>query len=247
VRERLHSYRFRRRLTWSAVALASVVALALLIVLLPKGGGRKPLPIRKNEPAQVYEQQKAVRVTSAQRHAVNETLLSFIRTGLTRNDPEAAWDLVTPTMRSGISRADWNSGQLPVFPYPAQVPKRPEWNVITSYKGDLTVDLLLQPRQGTKWGPVAFAVELKQHRGRWLIDSMAPEHIFAPVESKPKKKPSGPQPLPKPEYPHGKLSPLWFAIPAGLLGLVIVVPLLIALLAWRRSRAIERRYRNDRL
>ena len=77
---------------------------------------------------------------------------------------------------------------------------------------------------------------------------MVPEHIFSPEQkAKPAKPSKGPQPLPKPEYPHGKLSPLWFAIPGTLLGLAVLVPLLIALLSWRRSRAIERRYRDDRL
>jgi len=248
VGEILSSYRWRRRLAWTGVWLSVVVAVTLLIVYLPKGSGQKHPGVRPGNPVDASGVESEVRVTVAQRRAVNDTLVAFIRTGVTRSDPPAAWVLVTPAMRSGITRAQWDDGQLPVLPYPARVPKSPEWNVITSYQGDLTIDLLLHPVAGSKQGPIAFAVELKRARnGRWLIESMAPEHVFAPAEPTGKQKAA--KPLPKnfkPEYPHGRLSPLWFVIPGTLFGLVLLVPLAIVLLTWRRNRAIEQRYRRER-
>ena len=245
----LQSYRWRRRFAWTGGSLAVAVAIVLLIVFLPKGSVEEHPGVRPGPVDDVSGVGHQVAVTRAQRRAVNETLVAFIRTGVTRDDPAAAWNLVTPAMRAGVSRADWNDGQLPVTPYPARIAKRPEWSVLTSFKGDLTVDLLLQPKTGAKQGPIAFAVELKQARdGRWLIDSMAPEHVFAPAEP-PSAAQKAPKPLPKnfkPEYARGRLSPLWFVIPGAVLGLIILVPLLIALLAWRRNRAIERRYRQER-
>ena len=106
-----------------------------------------------------------MRLTAADRRAVNRTLVAFVRTGVTRKDPAAAWDLVTPAMRSGVSRKQWNGGELPVLPFPATIPDNPTWNVLTSYPGDVTIDLLLQPRRGAKRGPIAFAVELKRGEG----------------------------------------------------------------------------------
>jgi hypothetical protein len=245
----LVSYRWRRRLAWIGGSLAVVTAIVLRILLLPKGSVEKHPGVRPGPVQDFSGVGKRVRVTRAQRRAVNETLLAFIRTGVTRDDPAAAWTLVTPAMRSGVSRAEWNAGQLPVTPYPARIPKRPDWSVLTSFKGDLTIDLLLQPERGAKQGPIAFAVELKQARdGRWLIDSMAPEHIFTPAEP-PSAAQKAPKPLPKnfkPAYARGRLSPLWFVIPGALLGLIVLVPLLIVLLSWRRNRAIERRYRQER-
>jgi hypothetical protein len=245
----LRSYRWRRRVAWTGISFAVAVAVVLLIVLLPKGSVEKHPGVRPGPVQDVSGAGHQVPVTRAQRRAVNETLLAFIRSGVTRDDPAAAWPLVTPAMRAGISRADWNAGQLPVTPYPARIPKRPDWTVLTSFKGDLTVDLLLQPKHGAKQGPIAFAVELKRTRdGRWLIDSMAPEHVFAPAEP-PSAAQKAPKPLPKnfkPQYARGRLSPLWFVIPGALLGLIVLVPLLIVLLTWRRNRAIERRYRQER-
>ena len=162
-----------------------------------------------------------------------------------RPDSSAAWNLVTPLMRSGISRHDWNNGDLPVNPFPAEISDQPSWRVLTSYPGDLTIDLVLQPRRRAKVGAIAFAVEFKQTRdGRWLVDSMVPEHVFGgpspPAGTTPKVHATSTP------GEHARLSPLWFIIPGALLGLVIVVPLLLALNSWRRSRAIERRYRRGR-
>jgi hypothetical protein len=245
----LGSYRWRRRFAWSGGILAVVVGVVALIVLLPKGSVEKHPGVRAGTVQDNSVVEKQVRVTHVQRRAVNDTLLAFIRNGVSREDPAAAWPLVTPAMRSGVSRADWNAGQLPVTPYPARTAKQPEWTVITSFKDDLTIDLLLQPKAGAKAGPIAFAVELKRARdGRWLIDSMAPEHVFAPAEP-PSASQKAAKPLPKnytPQYAKGRLSPLWFAIPGALLGLIVLVPLMVVLLSWRRNRAIERRYREER-
>lgn len=245
----LGSYRWRRRLAWGGGIVAVVVGVVVLIVLLPKGSVEKHPGVRAGPVQDNSGVEKQVRVTHAQRRAVDDTLVAFIRAGVRREDPAAAWPLVTPAMRAGVSRADWNAGQLPVTPYPARTAKRPEWTVITSFKNDLTVDLLLQPKPGAKAGPIAFAVELKRSRdGRWLIDSMAPEQVFAPVEP-PSAAQKATKPLPKnfkPQYAKGRLSPLWFAIPGALLGLIVLVPLLVVVLSWRRNRAIERRYRQER-
>jgi hypothetical protein len=198
------------------------------------------------EPPQSYTPPpKEVRVTPQQRRAVNETLVAFVRTGVTRSDPAAAWELTTPEMRAGIARTDWDNGELPVLPFPANLSSVDDWTVITSYPGDLTVDLMLQPRAGAQRGPIAFAIELKRREGRWLVDSMVPEQAFGP---------SGPSAAPKPlpknfkgKEPKARLSPLYFIIPGAVLGLIVLVPLSVALLGLLRARRIEQRYRRDRL
>jgi len=247
VRGILSSHRWRRRLAWSGGALVAFVSLVVLAIALPKSHGKHyQLAPTGTEPAVVNTPPaKQVRVTPGVRRDVNRTLVAFVRTAVTRTDSAAAWNLVTPLMRNGISRRDWNNGEVPVNPFPAQISDRPGWRVLTSYPGDLTIDLVLQPRRGVNAGAIAFAVEFKQMRdGRWLIDSMVPEHVFgpsAPAATTPKLPAGSAAP-----GEHARLSPLWFIIPGSVLGLVIVVPLLVALNAWRRSRAIERRYRRER-
>jgi hypothetical protein len=243
----LQSYRWRRRLAWMGGLLVVLAGFAVAAVLLPKDHGRTYARVPTGTtPAQTVEAVvHQVRLTAADRRAINQTIVAFVRTGVTRDDAAAAWDLATPAMRSGVSRTRWNGGELPVQPFPARIPDNPSWNLLSAYPGDVTVDLVLQPRPASKLGPIAFAVELKRQArtGRWLMDSMIPEQAFSPVES-------GKQPkavnVPNGKPPKGALSTMWFVVPGALLGLIALVPIFFLLNTWRRNRAIERRYRAER-
>jgi hypothetical protein len=241
----LSSYRWRRRLAWIAAGIALVIGIVVAAFALPKDSGRHyNLEPTGTEAAQTVENAvKQVRLTAAERRAVNRTLVAFVRSGVTRKDAAAAWDLVTPAMRSGVTRKQWNGGELPVFPYPATIPDNPTWNVLTSYPGDVTVDLLLQPRRGAKRGPIAFAVELKRAKGRWLVDSMIPEQGFAPTPSGGTSANGGEE---EPVSSRASGNRWLFIIPGALLALIVLVPLVFLLNNWRKQRAIERRYRAER-
>ena len=245
----LSSYRWRRRLVWAAVALVFVVALVLAILSLPKHGRRFTETFR-NEPSQVVVSDKPVAVTRAMRRQVNETLVRFVATAVMRKDPVAAWDLSTRAMKRGTTRADWARGNLPVFPYPAIPAQARGWTVVSSVKDDLVADLVLQPPRGSKRGPVEFNVELKAvGKGparRWLVDSFIAIRTY---DTSSAQKPKPIKPLPanaKPNYPKGRLSPAWFLVPGVLLGLIVLIPLGIAIVNWRRGVRAARAYRAGR-
>ena len=245
----LSSYRWRRRLVWAAVALVFAVALVLAILSLPKHGRRFTETFR-NEPSQVVVSDKPVPVTRAMRRQVNETLVRFVATAVTRKDPVAAWDLSTGAMKRGTARAEWARGNLPVFPYPAIPSQARGWTVVSSVKDDLVADLVLQPPRGSKRGPVEFNVELKAvGKGparRWLVDSFIAIRTY---DTSSAQKPKPVKPLPanaKPNYPKGRLSPAWFLVPGVLLGLIVLIPLGIAIVNWRRGVRAARAYRAGR-
>ena len=245
----LSSYRWRRRLVWAAVALVFAVALVLAILSLPKHGRRFTETFR-NEPSQVVVSDKPVPVTRAMRRQVNETLVRFVATAVMRKDPVAAWDLSTRAMKRGTTRADWARGNLPVFPYPAIPAQARGWTVVSSVKDDLVADLVLQPPRGSKRGPVEFNVELKAvGKGparRWLVDSFIAIRTY---DTSSAQKPKPVKPLPanaKPNYPKGRLSPAWFLVPGVLLGLIVLIPLGIAIVNWRRGVRAARAYRAGR-
>jgi hypothetical protein len=240
----LQSYRWRRRLAWLGSSLLLLAGLVVAAILLPKDHGvhYQLNPTGTALPQGYTPPPKEIRVTPDVRNAVNETLVAFVQTGVTRSDPAAAWQLTTPEMRAGISRRDWNRGELPVLPFAAVIPSTPDWTVITSYPGDLTLDLLLHPRPGSQLGPIAFAIELKRRDGRWLIDSMVPEQSFGA---------GGPSASPtlsvgKGHEPKARLGPFYILVPIAVLALIVLVPLLIALTHFWRTRRIERRYRRER-
>jgi hypothetical protein len=247
----LGSYRWRRRLVWLGIAVAVTVGIAVAAFALPKNNGKHyNIEPTGTEPVQTVQQIiKQVRLTAADKRDVNRTLVPFVRNGVTRADPAAAWALATAGMHSAVTHKEWNSGKLPVLPFPAKVSDQPTWNVLTSYPNDVTIDLLLQPKRGSKRGPIAFAVELKKKKATalWLVDSMIPEQGFeaAPAPSKGgKTKSGGGEAEPQASTQGGNT---WlFVVPGALLALIVLVPAFVLLNNWRKHRAIERRYRAER-
>lgn len=245
----LKSHRWRRRLAWAGLALVLVIALVAAILSLPRHG-RLLTETFSDEPSQVVVSEKPVPVTPAMRRQVNETLVRFVATAVTRKDPVAAWELSTAAMKAGTTRADWARGDLPVFPYPAIPAQARSWTVLSSVKNDLVADLVLQPPKGSKRGPVEFNVELKAvgsgRARRWLVDSFIAIRTY---DTSAASKPKPVKPLPanaKPNYPKGRLSPAWFLVPGVLLGLLVLVPVGFAIVNWRRGVRAERAYRAGR-
>src|SRR4051812_37534279 len=96
------SYRWRRRLAWIGVFAALAIGVVVAAILLPKDTGvHYDIEPTGTEPAQtVANVLTKARLTKADRHEINQTIVAFVRTGVTRDDPAAAWNLVTPAMRS---------------------------------------------------------------------------------------------------------------------------------------------------
>jgi hypothetical protein len=253
VRGVLGSYRWRRRFAWIGGALAVTAGILVAIFALPDSNGRHyNLEPTGTEPVQTEQQFiKQVHLTAADKRDVNSTLVPFVRTGVTRADPAAAWALATPAMHSAVTHKEWNSGKLPVLPFPAKIADQPTWNVLTSFPNDVTIDLLLQPKRGSNRGPIAFAVELKKKKAGapWLVDSMIPEQGFeaspTPAKSGGKTKSAGAQEQ-QPAVSSRSGNNWLYVVPGALLALIVLVPAFVLTNNWRKHRAIERRYRAER-
>jgi hypothetical protein len=247
----LASYRWRRRLLWALPALVVVVAFAVLIALLPRGSGipdDEPSAVapRARQPEQVAPVRRPVPVTRSTRREVNAVLTAFVRHAVAREDPEAAWELATPALKAGQTRADWRRGDLPVYPFPARAEEATGWYVLESFENDLLLTLVMHARPGTNRGVIAYQVELRRlAQGgdrRWLVDAFIPERVYAPAsESKPGRR-ATPQPS---SVPSARLSPWWFIVPGLLLSLIVLVPVTVALLSWRRGVRAEKAYRRN--
>jgi hypothetical protein len=251
VRGILGSYRWRRRFYWTLPFVGVAVGVAALVIWLPAGSGIPPTPPPSPLPADAEVEAPVARaapVTPRIRREVDATLTAFVRAAVTRSDPGAAWELATPALRAGSTRADWRRGDLPVFPFPAVVREATGWYVIESLENDLLIGLVMHARPGTKRGTVAFQVELKRvgegRRARWLVDSFIPERVYLPT---PAARGREVKPLPanfRPEYPSGRLGSGWFLVPGILLSLIVLVPLGVWLVSWRRGVKAERAYRR---
>ena len=85
----------------------------------------------------------AARVSPSERAAINRTLDGFINHALKRQDVDAAWNLVTPDLRTGISRSAWDAGNVPVIPFRAGGRTFHEWTVDSATPTQVNFELIV--------------------------------------------------------------------------------------------------------
>jgi hypothetical protein len=234
------SARNRRRLGWAAGCAAVAAGIAAGIVLVPSSGRTVPV-VHVEAAEQVVRVPPSVPLTAARKHAVDSILATFVPAAVERKDPKRALPLVTHSFRDGISDAEWNSGNLPVFPY------HPRdgwgWRLDYSHANEVSVDLLLHPARTETLGAIAYTVVFVKRGDRWLIDSFVPAASFAAERKTPKI-------LAQPDFSpwldnrgKGTLDAKWLVLPAALLALIVLVPLAVIVANWRRGRRAWKQYR----
>jgi hypothetical protein len=230
----VESPRLRRRLLRLAAAAVVCLVAVFVIVLIPNTNGNQKETF-SNEPVQRVVSERHVPMTPARRAEVNKLFDAFVPAAVERHDPEAAYDLVTPTFRGGASRADWRKGDLPVSFYQPRGRTFHGWTVDTSYRTTMSVQLFMQPRN-PKEGPVDYSIDLRRLHGRWLIDSLFVRATYAPVVSAgrtktPPKEAAPPATL----FRQAKGGLMWILIVA-FFSLIVAVPLGFFTVQWLSAR-----------
>jgi len=250
----LHSYRWRRRLIFTAI-LAAVAGLIALGVHLSTPGN----PGNANGPeVPDYSQPKPARFTPAKQRAVRRVLAEFIRTAVARQHVARSWPLAAPSLRAGVTRKEWNRGDLPVVPYPALDKGLGKWDFVQySYTDTIGLEVFLFPKPGSGYSALTADVELvKSHNGRWLVDYWMPKKFHGPpaVAAKaakprkaagkrrhqPNKAKAASEPMPA--VKTSRPSRAYWAVPVGILSLIVLVPISLGIGAWYRNRKAERDY-----
>jgi len=226
----------------------AVAALLVLVGVLSHHNRSKPSSestTGQTGSVQLGSVEQEVPLRGAERAAVRSTLQRFVDTAVSRRDIAGAYDLITSDLKEGMSRREWAKGNIPVYPFPAARQRVAISFVDFSYPHDVEVDTLLQPKRGSSTGPLAFSVELKKLRGRWLVASFLPQKQLPPGSAAGGGAKAKPVKIAHP-YGRGHLDPKWFAIPIALLALIVLVPLGFAVRNLLRRRRIEREFRSDR-
>lgn len=181
---------------------------------------------------------RAARLPQAERAAINRTLDRFVDTAVKRHNVDAAWNLVTPELRAGISRSDWDKGNLPVIPYPAVGTNFNDWTI--DYASPNEVDLELMMGR-SKSDAIAFTGTMKKLRGRWLVDSFNPAATFSGGGTVVGTHDF----MPSSGGGGGKgvagLGSTWITVPAALIGGGILLVLGFFAFVWLRNRRAYRR------
>jgi hypothetical protein len=251
----LRSPRLRRRLAY-AVATPAVLAGAVTagVLLLPEAKEDPPEVFGRQQAVNIAAGEKTVRLTRADRKQVNETIDVLMNAGVKRRNPAAVHRFASPGLRRQATPAEWRSGDIPVYPYPALGKKFHGWTINYSQRNHLNVDLLVMPsRDRARLGPVALTLDLRKIRNRWLVDGIFPVATFAPI---PPQGNRGPVistydlvPAAAGSAPTGgrsRLSYAYFVLPAVIIGGGIAVILGFFVFRALRDRQAQRRYAEQR-
>jgi hypothetical protein len=181
VRSILRSPRKRKRLAYVAAVLA-VVGVAVGVGLADPDTAHH-LPQRFHGRAAGETTAAKAPFTATEQRRVEAVLQRFVDHAVARRDPAAAYDLVTRSIRGDTTRAEWASGNVPVYPYPAARQRvRIAW-IWASYRDDVDFDVVLRPRKGAQVGAMAAGVEMKAtgtgSARRWLVDSFTPREFYS--------------------------------------------------------------------
>src|SRR5512132_1396260 len=239
------SPRRRRRLGWIALTLVAVGAAALSITLLPRGEPVPQTPLR-TEAADTTASAPPLRLTPARRAAIDAVVNRFAVDAATRRDPKAAWNDASELMRSNVSRSDWNAGNLPgIVPFDPDALGGVSWRVVYRAPDRVGLDVLLVAKHGARQRTIVYAADLVLEEGRFFVDSWVPRESFggvAPARAKGETTAAAAQPKPA----QGELDPRWLLVPAGVLALVVLIPLGLLVRNIIRNRRAYRRYQRAR-
>lgn len=267
----LKSYRWRRRLIITAIVVSIASPLIFLGVYYSNPGnpGNATGPTIPD-----YVQPKKAPFTPAKKRQVRRVLKEFIGTAVVRRHVGDSWNIAGPTLKQGVSRKQWDRGEIPVIPYPAAKRGWGRWSYVEySYTDSIGLEVFLFPKPGSGWSAMTADVEVvKGKHGNWLVDYWMPKKFHGPATTTLKEGPPnvhklpGKQPQAKqaaklrkrhearrkqkalqraapPGVQNGPLiGGYWWALPIGLFSLIVVVPIMVGLLVWRRNRRAEREY-----
>ena len=181
----------------------------------------------------MYKPPKPVRLTRRIRRQLDATIDEFVRTAVLRHDLGRSWELASPALRIGVTRRQWLSGDLPVYPFPAD-PARTEWDLDYADEEEVALNVTLVPRHGAKDAPEVFGVSLspvgRGARRHWLIGSWYPRGELS--QPPPAAPPAAASKELTPEQreaikrgSEGQIDPIWWLVPAGVLALIVIGPL----------------------
>jgi len=261
----LESPRQRRRLTITALAVGVAVPLVVLGIHFSDPGSQEAA----NGPTveePLLNEPKQVPFTPAKKRAVRTVLAQFISTAVARKNVGSSWDIAGPSLRSGFTRDEWKTGNIPVTPYPASRHGQGAWDVVNySYPRKVSLEVLVFPKAGSGYSVATAQVDVVKGRdARWRVDywmitkfhgpgaAAAADSASAQSEGPPKvhklpgNKAARRDAAVEAQNTNTGIGTIWLAIPIALLALIVVVPISIGIVMWIRNRRAAAEYYRSR-
>jgi hypothetical protein len=116
--------------------------------------------------------------------------VQFIKTAVVRKNLREAWTISGPNIRGGLTLRQWMTGNIPVVPYLDAAVNESQVKVDWSFPGDVSLQVVMQPKKGSKEKPQVFFIGLKKvgsgANAKWLVDYWAP-YAPPPIPSAPQQ------------------------------------------------------------
>jgi hypothetical protein len=251
----LSSPRRRRRLGWLAVpvVLAPLVFLGVHYSTSGEPGGATGPEVAD------LPQPKASPFTPAEQRAVRPVLKEFISAAVAREGVARSWDISGPALRQGVTREQWSRGDIPVAPYPAGRKGLGTWTSVEySYPNDVGLEVVVFPKPGSGETAITADVELvKARNGRWLVNYWLARPFRGGPGLTDKQARKAEREVAKELAKERRLrltdrdvddrpraSAIWWAVPIGLLSLIVLVPLTMGIVVWYRNRKAARAFQS---
>jgi hypothetical protein len=153
--------------------LAGIAAFLGLVVL--KGTGNAYPDRFSGKPAQLSHPDKPAPVSREEIALARR----FIETAVARKNLDAAYAFTHPDLRGGLTRAEWDRGNIPVLYYQADNTATVLFNTDYSYRTQALFEVNLHAKPGTDQRPyLLFYIGLKREggtpNGRWLVNYFEP-------------------------------------------------------------------------
>lgn len=150
-------------------------ALAITFSFFRNTASNRETPI-SGQPAQVLKAQRSVPF-SDEAKSVAET---WIMGAVTREDLAGTYDLTHPDLRGTMTRAEWETGDIPVVPYPLDTLRDERWHVDYSYSDEALLEVGLLPAKGSDERPLTFFIGLKKvgqgADAHWVVNYWSPRY-----------------------------------------------------------------------
>jgi len=152
------------------VLIAGVVAFATVYVFDGAESIESKITDRETGAAIVPEQVTNVALDPAARKVAGE----FILTAVARRNLSRSYAITHPELRQGLSRAEWEQGNIPVQFYPADAIDTATFKIDESTPDEAVLEVALVPKKGAQVKPQIFFIGLKKVGGKWLVYYWAP-------------------------------------------------------------------------
>jgi hypothetical protein len=156
----------------------TLVGAAVAIGVMYPNTGNETSGAPQGGQARVYKAPKHIELTREQRARVLATAANFVTHAVARRKVEQAYDLTAPSLRGGLTRAQWRSGTIPVVPFPVE---QARWKLDYTDEDAIGLQVLLMPTAGSGLRPELFNMELAASgtgaKQKFLVTSWSPSGL----------------------------------------------------------------------